>query len=276
MIGDLGLDGGRSRRDRVAARGRSTSVRGGLPWGGRRSHMPRGKPIAASPQPAAGLAGSNAAPGRPRMVVLRYRPMQVAVVGAVYPRLAHLPGLEFGLTVLALAAAQVFVTASIDAEITVWSVGRVAVGAGATGGLAFAIGGPGAAVTLVLLAVVVLLTGWIDLGIRRGWARARSANGWLAWPDRRDRPRCSPIGAIGRVLSPYRVAAAIVELLLARAIRRMPARFRDRYREEWRDHRLRHRGSMAQLWWATCVWATAGRTARELQRPDLPRHTTDT
>jgi hypothetical protein len=62
----------------------------------------------------------------------------------------------------------------------------------------------------------------------------------------------------------------LAEYLLVRAVRRLPEGFRERYAEEWYEHRT-HRSGCRLLWWALCVRATAARTGRELQDARLPR-----
>jgi hypothetical protein len=64
-------------------------------------------------------------------------------------------------------------------------------------------------------------------------------------------------------------AGWLAEWLLAGAVGRLPEGFRERYAEEWGEHRT-HRSGWRLLWWAVCVRATAARTARELQHPRLP------
>jgi hypothetical protein len=63
-------------------------------------------------------------------------------------------------------------------------------------------------------------------------------------------------------------AGRLAEYLVARAVRR-PEGFRERYAEEWYEHRT-HRSGWPLLWWALCVRATAARTGRELQDARLP------
>jgi hypothetical protein len=67
-----------------------------------------------------------------------------------------------------------------------------------------------------------------------------------------------------------RTVGRLADYLLDRAGRRLPEAFRDRFAEEWQDHRTHYRG-WRLLWWAFCVRATAFRTAGELQQARLPR-----
>ncbi len=57
--------------------------------------------------------------------------------------------------------------------------------------------------------------------------------------------------------------------LLARGARVIPESFRERFVEEWADHRTHYRG-WRLLWWALCVRVTATRTAGELRAAQVP------
>jgi hypothetical protein len=64
--------------------------------------------------------------------------------------------------------------------------------------------------------------------------------------------------------------AALVDHLLDRAVLLLPDDDRERWAEEWAEHRT-HRSGLRLLWWAWCVRATASRTAGELRHARLPR-----
>ncbi|WP_018505359.1 hypothetical protein [Parafrankia discariae] len=61
----------------------------------------------------------------------------------------------------------------------------------------------------------------------------------------------------------------ITSHLLGQAASALPGPVRERFAEEWADHRSHYRG-WRLLWWALCVRATATRTARELRAAQLP------
>lgn len=64
--------------------------------------------------------------------------------------------------------------------------------------------------------------------------------------------------------------AALIDRLLDQAARQLPLEAdRDRWAEEWDDHR-RHLRCLRLLWWAWWVRATASRTAAELRHARLP------
>jgi hypothetical protein len=62
----------------------------------------------------------------------------------------------------------------------------------------------------------------------------------------------------------------LVDYLLTSAVERLPEPLRERYDEEWRDHRTHVRGLRA-LWWALWLRMTAARTAAAWQDARLPR-----
>jgi len=68
-----------------------------------------------------------------------------------------------------------------------------------------------------------------------------------------------------------RFVDTMVNYLLLRAAALFPTEAaRERWAEEWADHRAHLRG-LRLLWWALCTRATASRTAAELRRARLPR-----
>lgn len=54
-----------------------------------------------------------------------------------------------------------------------------------------------------------------------------------------------------------------VDHLLGQGVQALPAPFRERFAEEWADHRSHYRG-WRLLWWALCVRVTTTRTRRKL------------
>ncbi len=69
-----------------------------------------------------------------------------------------------------------------------------------------------------------------------------------------------------------RVGGSVTELvdyLLACAASRLPEDDRERWVEEWADHRT-HLTGIHLLWWALCTRVTASRTADELRHARLP------
>ena len=91
------------------------------------------------------------------------------------------------------------------------------------------------------------------------FARSRAARRLAKLASKRVRPRRA---------GPR--ASRVVDRLLAAALLRLPAELRERYAEEWADHRS-HKVGWRLLWWAFWLRATAARTAREYRHARLPR-----
>ncbi|MCM3920259.1 hypothetical protein ND748_00960 [Frankia sp. AiPs1] len=114
-------------------------------------------------------------------------------------------------------------------------------------------------------AIVFAVAGGEPLQSRRAsGARRREmpSGSWRGWFYQAD-------SASERRLRVHMNANRLATHLLARASHRLPEPFRERFTEEWQDHRAHYQG-WRLLWWALCVRATATRTARELRRAQLP------
>jgi hypothetical protein len=113
-----------------------------------------------------------------------------------------------------------------------------------------------------------LVAGVLSLRWEIRASRDRARRSGLAWPARA-RQRAAEGGFGWRFLACLTVDG-LVDHLLGRAARQLPRAFRERFTEEWEDHRTHLRG-VRLVWWALCVRATATRTGRELRRAELPR-----
>jgi len=92
---------------------------------------------------------------------------------------------------------------------------------------------------------------------------------WLRDSFRR-RSRAAVASGRGHRLRIHETVDYLVDYLVERAVRRLPEGARDRFAEEWLDHRS-HLQGWRLLWWALCVRATAALTASELEHARLPR-----
>lgn len=77
--------------------------------------------------------------------------------------------------------------------------------------------------------------------------------------------RACSVGCRASTASARGVVAVVVDHVLASAVDRLPETDRDRWAEEWNDHRLMHDHVFGLLWWAICLRASAARLAAALE-----------
>ena len=108
--------------------------------------------------------------------------------------------------------------------------------------------------------------------IRQIYLRLRSSN----WRWKLPTGPNNPPGSLWTEDPHNSIQQRLVGYLLTKALQKLPEIFRDRFAEEWHDHRTRKSGTNL-VWWALWVRITARRTATALLRPFeiSPRQLTD-
>jgi hypothetical protein len=121
-------------------------------------------------------------------------------------------------------------------------------------------------VGFLAVAVVVggLLTSIMWRGRRSRAARNTSVRGGLRNPFAR---MCSRRKRLAVTFNAHR--RNLISYLLSSALQQLPEEVRQRWKEEWSEHR-RHYNGWRLLWWALCLRATAARTGRECRQVRLP------
>jgi hypothetical protein len=138
------------------------------------------------------------------------------------------------------------------------------VAGGGLGGV-FVVGGGGSLVGIVVGSVLVLVS--LDVLVRAGPFRRTRSSGRSGGMER---PRVCRGGTARGLLRAWTSVDRLVNYLLDRAVDTLPAAARDRYTEEWHDHRQHYCG-WRLVWWALWVRATALRTGTALEPARLPR-----
>jgi hypothetical protein len=148
-------------------------------------------------------------------------------------------------------------------------VAVVALAAAALAGvaaLAAVVGAFAAAVAAVAAVVFVAARGagaLIGL-VRVQRTRSSGSPGGLGW-------RCVSLGGnMRRLLHACASVDRLVDYLLDQTVQKLPAATRDRFAEEWQDHR-QHYSGWRLVWWALCVRATAMHTVASLGPARLTR-----
>lgn len=173
------------------------------------------------------------------------------------------------------AASLVGGVAASTVTAVIVAVDAAAVGAGVVVTGAMAIGAYTAAALAADLAAAVAAVAaeWIVDWIRLFRSNARSVTRErLTIGDKSHlaRRRPGPALAAGDERS-RRLVEALVDHLHLRAVALLPiGADRERWAEEWAEHRTHLRG-VRLVWWALCTRATASRTAAELRHARLPR-----
>jgi hypothetical protein len=146
---------------------------------------------------------------------------------------------------------------------------------GVIGGVLSVLSGVIGVIFVVLSGVIGVIGDIGDVLVRERWQAMRSSRqggrsggSGLAQPAWR-RPQAAE-GDAGRRLLVCLTVDGLVNHLLDRAARQLPQAYRDRFAEEWQDHRT-HLHGLRLVWWALCARATAFRTGHELRRVELPR-----